>query len=702
MSRALKEISATSRPVTAATLMDALRKTAQVISGNFGIEVVFQGTRPQTDGKTIYVPSLPEDAPDDLVNGIIGFVDHEVGHILHTDFECFTKRFGKPTKAGAGKPMSEHEILFNITNAIEDVRMERLLAADYKGVGLNLERTHAWCGEEIAKKWEAIPPFMKILFLAMKRAKSYDGWKEYPLPEDHFAPILDEVDDEVRAWTTLPDTNAAIDAAIRFRDKLKDLFEPPMSSAGGAGDDEGEGKGKSKSKSSKGEKGKGNAGGKAKSGERSDEAGSESDEGSGEGDDADAGDQDGSGSGDGSDDGKGEGSGEEGEADGAGADADSPGGSGDAGKPGDADSDPVDEAPPSGKTWEGGKSPAFDASKFKKGDIEDLMRPVEVKDRHTVTSELIEKRSDVLTGYRPFTTRFDRTCAPEGTPASLEAYNKIFASTDNASKVVAAVFRRSLLAKSRSRVVYGLRQGKVSVTQVAQVRCGNGAVFKRKIKGLDLDTYVELLIDHSGSMSGGKINLATQASIVLAEALDKVNVKFGISGFTCHFDDHGLSPELAKRLYEVESAYRDRSMNFDRYEPLVEFCYKTADEPLSKARPLLPLMPKQNMSNNCDGESVLRVAKRIMKRKEKRKILIVLSDGAPAFYYNSSSYGRDVPHAHMLHVSKMLQKTAGLDVIGIGIATDQVKKYYPKNVVINSISDLPKVVVSEMKDLLLG
>ena len=145
--------------------MDQLKRVARIIGDNFGIDVVFQGNQALTDGKTIVLPSLPENAPDDLVEAIIGFVDHEVGHIVHTDFDGAWKIF-KTEKNKRLKPMS---------NAIEDIRQEFAMCETFRGMGYNLERSMVWALQKADKNWSDVTPFFKLTVMMMLRSKAHLG-----------------------------------------------------------------------------------------------------------------------------------------------------------------------------------------------------------------------------------------------------------------------------------------------------------------------------------------------------------------------------------------------------------------------------------------------------------------------------------------------------------------------------------------------
>lgn len=259
------------------------------------------------------------------------------------------------------------------------------------------------------------------------------------------------------------------------------------------------------------------------------------------------------------------------------------------------------------------------------------------------------------------------------------------------------VLSRLLRARTHSLITGGRHSGKVHASSVAQIRVGNFGVFQRKQEAIDLDSYVELVIDGSGSMGGGKIKMAALVAICLAELLDKSKVPFGVCGFTDADLDHHMQPierqKLARSLKRSPGFSDD---DFHRNMALIEWIYKKPEETLAQAKLFLAKIDKVNyMSANADGDSILRVAKRVLQRKEKRKIIMVLSDGRPA-----SDSGANVPYdchdTRLRDVIAGLSKVPGMEMIGIGIMDSSVKSYYPKWAVVQNLDELPKVMLQQL------
>ena len=698
----------TIKSLGAETKMDVLRKVAAVIGDSDGITVVFRGNQVYTDGKRIVVPSLPEDAPDDLIMAIIGFVDHEVGHIKFTDF-CAMRRREAEYKAD--------KRLQTTHNAVEDAYQEAAMAKLYRGAGLNLDFKTEWALDKLRAKLPGIKAFDRLMLLALTTSHAHDdhpGAKKFLADfGGEFATFLEAADPLIRGWSSLANTDAAIDAAKEFL-KLLDDAKSPYEDSDGEGDDgepgegkgekpedckgKGEGKGSSEEDDGDGDSsadGDSKPDGKGKpkpvDADRSDDGDEAGEEKSGGGDeDGDDGEADDADKGRGgkkpeaSDDGP-----ESDDESGAGPESDGDG-EGDTDS-GDDSSDSSDGGDESGSGKAGASHLFSEMSDEERAALEEAADETDdLKSLHEYTAEEISTDASSGSGYRPFSTEYDVRIPPSGI-GTLAEYGRVFDTVRPHVNTIYSVLVKSLLAQARDRTIFGRQTGRVNAAALGTMRAGNVKVFKRKKKGAELNTYVEIIVDQSGSM-GGRIGLAQQTTVALAEALDRVGVPYGIVGFTCHF---GVAPRGTQDKWEDEA----KRKGFTRIEPLVEYVYKEATESLASARPAIAAMTHQTMLNNADGESIMVVAKRVMRRPEMRKILIVLSDGQPEAY---RPVGAPMTHpAYMKEVSKVIKNTKGLEVIGIGIQSNAVTSYYDNSVVVSSIDQLPAVAMSKLKEALM-
>lgn len=257
---------------------------------------------------------------------------------------------------------------------------------------------------------------------------------------------------------------------------------------------------------------------------------------------------------------------------------------------------------------------------------------------------------------------------------------------------------RLMAARSRAIKVGGFKSGKLNGGALHRVMADDPRVFRRKEEAKVVETAVCLLIDQSGSMHRDKkITVAAGAAYALSQTLERVRVKHEVLGFTTggsYADQQRILREI-----DAESAKTGARIAYARFAPLYMPIYKDYDERISgttRARFAAAFKGGVEMNNNVDGESVEVAARRLMRRTEPRKVLIVLSDGFPA----ADGYVHGALYRHLKETVEATEK-AGIEVIGIGIQSDSVKQFYPKNIVLNKVEDLPKAVMGELKKILM-
>jgi hypothetical protein len=238
----------------------------------------------------------------------------------------------------------------------------------------------------------------------------------------------------------------------------------------------------------------------------------------------------------------------------------------------------------------------------------------------------------------------------------------------------------------------GHRTGKLHAPSLFRVPGGDPRVFTQKQEHVSKDTAVSVVIDNSGSMGGQKMDLAMTAGYALCSTLDRVKIAHEVIGFTTG-GWYGMPQSMRDAMAEEA---RKARIGWDRTTPIVMPIYKTYDERLTatvKARFAFMKKAQPGLNGNIDGESLEYAAERLLKRMEKRKVMLVLSDGQPAGGHKSGP--------HLAAVVKQLGKM-GIECIGIGIMDDSVSKYYPKFTVLRKAEDLPGQVMTEIKKILLG
>ena len=205
------------------------------------------------------------------------------------------------------------------------------------------------------------------------------------------------------------------------------------------------------------------------------------------------------------------------------------------------------------------------------------------------------------------------------------------------------------------------------------------------------DTVVTLLIDNSGSMRGRPISIAAICADVLARTLERCNVKVEILGFTTRAWKGGQAREAWLAA--------GRPAQPGRLNDLRHIVYKSADAPWRRVRPNLGLMMKEGLlKENIDGEALEWAHRRLAKRTEARKILMVISDGAPVDDSTLSVNPANFLERHLRDVIAMVEKRRAVELLAIGIGHD-VTRYYERAVTITDAEQLAGAITEQLAAL---
>lgn len=208
----------------------------------------------------------------------------------------------------------------------------------------------------------------------------------------------------------------------------------------------------------------------------------------------------------------------------------------------------------------------------------------------------------------------------------------------------------------------------------------------------DYNTVVTLLLDNSGSMRGRPITVAAMSADLLARTLERCGIKVEILGFTSRDWKGGNSK---KRWHEHGSP-----PNPGRLNDLRHIIYKSADQPWRRTRKNLGLMLREGiLKENIDGEAVLWAYNRLMARPEDRRILMVISDGAPVDDSTLSVNSSDYLENHLKEVIHWIENSTPVELLAIGIGHD-VTRYYKHAVTIREVEQLSDVMFRELAELL--
>ena len=274
-----------------------------------------------------------------------------------------------------------------------------------------------------------------------------------------------------------------------------------------------------------------------------------------------------------------------------------------------------------------------------------------------------------------------------------EYLDQQLASLKGAVSRLANKLQRRLQAKQNRTWKFDLEEGLLDAAKLSRIVLNptTPLSFKQESSTNFKDTVVSLLIDNSGSMRGRPISIAAISTEILAKTLERCNVKCEILGFTTKAWKGGQSRE--KWLAD------GRPKNPGRLNDLRHIIYKNADEPWRRAKLNLGLMMKEGLlKENIDGEALDWAHKRIIKREENRKILLVISDGAPVDDSTLSVNPANYLEKHLRYVINKIETTNRVQLLAIGIGHD-VTRYYKRAVTITDAEQLAGAMTEQLADL---
>jgi cobalamin biosynthesis protein CobT len=565
-----------------------MEKTARILARQYGVNVVFEGNVPYTDGKTIYLPNY-SDLSEELKKDMQGFLDHEVAHCKFTEMQQIKHCINKL-----------HNLL---TQNIEDYRIEKEMIKDFPGCQFNLGPLNEKYRGLLNVDWEKRPWPIRLIttirdIVEGRPARIDDDFKRY----------IDIIKDEIEGLRGVKTTKEVRERTEEIIKKIKEEREKEKEEEGDGEDDK------------KGDKKKEKGKGKPSAGE-------------GEGD-------------------------EEGES-------------------GDID-DMLDAK-------EGSKT-AKEMDKFVTS-VEGMMEEAfskKAKEEEKVPSRheyRIDPKGKKGSKIVPATTRFDKVTDHSG-KGNAKEYAALKKKSASLIAPIKYHLERILKVKENAKWSTEKERGSINSRSLAQLASNKSyrQIFKQFTKMETNNVAVELLIDLSGSMSGRRIEMARASAIGIAEALKDLGIPFEVTGF-CSEHDH--------RVHE-HSAKLGASRFGRRGERLDLHVFKSFD-----CTSLHGISEMRNGSQNPDGECIAWAAKRLSLQRQKRKILMVFSDGQPATGDTPFGLLQEDLRTRINEVSKF-----GIEIIGVGIETDYVKEFYPDYVILKDVKDLPKQAMGKIARLL--
>jgi cobaltochelatase CobT len=303
------------------------------------------------------------------------------------------------------------------------------------------------------------------------------------------------------------------------------------------------------------------------------------------------------------------------------------------------------------------------------------------------------------TDYAAFTTRFDEIveaaelCDEDELGRLRANLDQQMAGLHNVVTRLANRLQRRLLARQARSWDFDQEEGILDAARLARVVVNprHALSFKIERETEFRDTVVTLLIDNSGSMRGRPIAIAAICGDILARTLERCGVQTEILGFTTRGWKGGQSREAWLAA--------GRPAHPGRLNDLRHIVYKRADEPYRRARKNLGLMMREGLlKENIDGEALLWAHNRLVARPEERRILMVISDGAPVDDSTASANGGSYLERHLRSVIEWIEKRSSVELIAIGIGHD-VTRYYSRAVTIMDADQLAGAMTDQLAQL---
>ncbi len=356
----------------------------------------------------------------------------------------------------------------------------------------------------------------------------------------------------------------------------------------------------------------------------------------------------------------------------------------------------LDEAAASDEDMEEGASEAEDAPSGEFPDEADAGDAEEASESRRPTPH-----GDARHGvdYKAFTQKFDEIVHAEEL-CDAEELERLRAYLDkqlqNLSSIVARLanrLQRRLMAQQNRSWEFDLEEGVLDPARLSRVVIDpqQPLSFKREKDMNFRDTVVTLLLDNSGSMRGRPITVAATCADILARTLERCGVKVEILGFTTRAWKGGQSREAW--------LHAGKPANPGRLNDLRHIVYKAADAPWRRARRNLGLMMREGLlKENIDGEALDWAFRRLVHRPEQRRILMMISDGAPVDDSTLSVNPGNYLERHLRHVIEEIENRSPVELIAIGIGHD-VTRYYKRAVTIVDAEELGGAMTEKLAEL---
>ncbi|WP_336287535.1 MULTISPECIES: cobaltochelatase subunit CobT [unclassified Bartonella] len=304
-----------------------------------------------------------------------------------------------------------------------------------------------------------------------------------------------------------------------------------------------------------------------------------------------------------------------------------------------------------------------------------------------------------LADYKIFTRQFDKILAATDFCSESELdrlRHYLDKQTNHLQSIVGRLanrLQRRLMAQQNRSWNFDLEEGYLDTARLPRLIIDpmQPLSFKMESNTQFRDTVVSLLIDNSGSMRGRPITVAASCADILAQTLERCGIKVEILGFTTKTWKGGQSRE--------QWLSQNKPNNPGRLNDLCHIIYKSADAPWRRARRNLGLMMQEGLlKENIDGEALIWAHQRLLSRREQRRILMVISDGAPVDDSTLSVNLSNYLEKHLRTVIQKIQTYSPIELIAIGIGHD-VTRYYQRAVTIMNAEELADAITKQLAEL---
>ena len=318
---------------------------------------------------------------------------------------------------------------------------------------------------------------------------------------------------------------------------------------------------------------------------------------------------------------------------------------------------------------------------------------------NSVKNNKEKNKNFINSKYKYYTQQFDETINAEELESETELLrlrknlDQQLLGLKNFISKLANKLQRKLLAKQNRSWDFDLEEGALDTSKLTRVIIDplNSLSFKKEKDIKFKDTLVTILIDNSGSMRGKPISVAAICADILSRTLERCAVKVEILGFTTK---HWKGGESRQKWIDNQKPLFPGRLNDLRH-----IVYKSADIPWRQSKNNIGLMLKEGLlKENIDGEALRWAYNKILKRKEERKILMVISDGAPVDDSTLSANTSDYLENNLKQMVKWIEKNSSVELLAIGIGHD-VTRYYSKAIKIADVQDLGDAMINQLTGL---